>query len=368
MGGSTRKDGPSAGGAIALALASLLSGAKIRRDVAMTGEIDTQGRITGVGGVDVKLETAFTAGCKTMIIPHENLTGEGGLARLPDALRDELHILKYEQWRYPHDRFDHARHVLQVVAVDHVVQAAEVAFVDDGELAAVESRFVAHAEEVAHALAREARRPLRVLPVIQLKASDEAGWPVAGSPFWRVVDGCTLLTTPDVREALRAEHPDLPDRVRFAELRKGANVLSPILQELATSVARDPVAPVRLALVAPFFFLKLDGILDRVRGSNGSLGDLTFFANNYTVQDVKVKHCKSLLNRTSCHLSRLEPAMLEACPFLGRRDGVWVIDLSVIPEKYRLDVRRAEIILNRCLSRWLEVVEPSGEGKTAGAS
>ena len=46
LGGSTKKDGPSAGGSIALALASLLSGRKIRKDVAMTGEIDTKGRIT----------------------------------------------------------------------------------------------------------------------------------------------------------------------------------------------------------------------------------------------------------------------------------------------------------------------------------
>lgn len=64
MGGSTRKDGPSAGGAIALALASAFSGRTIRRDVAMTGEIDTQGRITGAGGLHLKLETSFDAGCR----------------------------------------------------------------------------------------------------------------------------------------------------------------------------------------------------------------------------------------------------------------------------------------------------------------
>ena len=75
MGGSTKKDGPSAGAAIALALASLFGGRKIRRDAAITGEIDTQGRVTAVGGIGVKLETAYAAGCKTLIIPRENLTG-----------------------------------------------------------------------------------------------------------------------------------------------------------------------------------------------------------------------------------------------------------------------------------------------------
>jgi ATP-dependent Lon protease len=79
LGGSTRKDGPSAGAAIALALASLLANTTLRRDVAATGEIDTQGRITGVGGLDAKTETALNAGCKTLIVSRENLSGPGGI-------------------------------------------------------------------------------------------------------------------------------------------------------------------------------------------------------------------------------------------------------------------------------------------------
>ncbi len=93
MGGSTKKDGPSAGTAIALALASLFGKRKIRRDVAATGEVDTQGRVTGIGGMGVKLETAYAAGCKTLIFPRENLTGSEGIDRLPDALKHELQIL-----------------------------------------------------------------------------------------------------------------------------------------------------------------------------------------------------------------------------------------------------------------------------------
>jgi ATP-dependent Lon protease len=131
MGGSTRKDGPSAGVAIALALASLLGNRAIRRDVAVTGEIDTQGRVTGVGGVDVKLETAVNAGCRTLIVPVDNLEGPGGVARLPDAVRSELQVLSFDEWKTGAWEFDPARHAIQVVAVDHIEQAFEVAAVDE---------------------------------------------------------------------------------------------------------------------------------------------------------------------------------------------------------------------------------------------
>ena len=158
MGGSTRKDGPSAGGAIALALASLLSGRKIRRDVAMTGEIDTKGRITVVGGLSLKIETAFNAGCRTVIIPRENLFGEGGIERLPEALKEELQVLTYEEWLGEHPPFDTSRQILEVVAVDNIVQAARVAFIDDAELDALEVCFESHAREVARMLGQESSR------------------------------------------------------------------------------------------------------------------------------------------------------------------------------------------------------------------
>lgn len=129
MGAATKKDGPSSGGAIALALASLFSGRKIRRDVAMTGEIDTQGRILGIGGLAVKLETAYAAGCKTIIIPKENLQGREGVEGLPEDFKQELQILSFDDWDTRPEPLDAARHALQVIAVDHIVQAAAVAFV-----------------------------------------------------------------------------------------------------------------------------------------------------------------------------------------------------------------------------------------------
>lgn len=71
--GSTPKDGPSAGGALTLALYSLLTHRKIKNDVAMTGEVNLQGNITAIGGLEAKLEGAKKAGCKTVLIPQENI-------------------------------------------------------------------------------------------------------------------------------------------------------------------------------------------------------------------------------------------------------------------------------------------------------
>ncbi|MBF0527223.1 MAG: hypothetical protein HQK56_19250, partial [Deltaproteobacteria bacterium] len=62
-------------------------------------------------------------------------------------------------------------------------------------------------------------------------------------------------------------------------------------------------------------------------------------------------------NRVYSHLSNLTPAQLDACPFLARKDGVYVTNISFIPEKYRLDLQQAERILNDCLKKWLAIVE-----------
>jgi ATP-dependent Lon protease len=110
-----------------------------------------------------------------------------------------------------------------------------------------------------------------------------------------------------------------------------------------------------ISVIAPYFFLRHEGIIAEVPDS--SLDGLRIFANNYTVQGVKIKACKPALNRVYRHLSRQTSSRLETCPFLTRRHGIYVVDLSFIPEKYRLDVKRAENILNQCLIEWLITVE-----------
>ena len=70
--GATPKDGPSAGIAIFNSLVSSLTSNKIRKDVAMTGEITLRGRVLPIGGLKEKIYAAIRAGIKTVIIPEDN--------------------------------------------------------------------------------------------------------------------------------------------------------------------------------------------------------------------------------------------------------------------------------------------------------
>ena len=70
--GSTPKDGPSAGTAITVVLYSLLTKQAIKHDIAITGEICLQGKVTAIGGLDLKILGGIRAGVKTFIYPKEN--------------------------------------------------------------------------------------------------------------------------------------------------------------------------------------------------------------------------------------------------------------------------------------------------------
>ncbi len=69
----TKKDGPSAGTAMTLAIYSVLTGKKIKNNIAMTGEIDLYKNVKAIGGVYAKLTGAKAAGVKLALIPKENL-------------------------------------------------------------------------------------------------------------------------------------------------------------------------------------------------------------------------------------------------------------------------------------------------------
>ena len=70
--GAVPKDGPSAGTAITLSILSLLLNKKVKRDVGITGEINLQGNITAIGGLELKVIGGIKGGIKTFIFPEEN--------------------------------------------------------------------------------------------------------------------------------------------------------------------------------------------------------------------------------------------------------------------------------------------------------
>ena len=70
--GATPKDGPSAGIAIFNSLVSSLTSNKVKRDVAMTGEITLRGRVLPIGGLKEKIYAAVRAGIKKVLIPFDN--------------------------------------------------------------------------------------------------------------------------------------------------------------------------------------------------------------------------------------------------------------------------------------------------------
>lgn len=88
--GATPKDGPSAGAAMVTAIVSALTGINVRRDVAMTGEVNLRGYVTAIGGLKEKLLAALRGGTTKVLIPTEN---EKDLADIPEKVLKSLEIV-----------------------------------------------------------------------------------------------------------------------------------------------------------------------------------------------------------------------------------------------------------------------------------
>ena len=85
--GAIPKDGPSAGIAVTLAIASTLSNRPVRHDIAMTGEVTLRGKVLEIGGVKEKVLAAHRAGIRDVILPRGN---ERDLRDVPDDVRESI--------------------------------------------------------------------------------------------------------------------------------------------------------------------------------------------------------------------------------------------------------------------------------------
>jgi ATP-dependent Lon protease len=91
--GAIPKDGPSAGVAMFIALASLFTNRPVRPDVGMTGEISLRGLVLPVGGIKEKMLAAQRAGLRTVMLPARNMRD---LRDLPASTRAAMEFVPLE--------------------------------------------------------------------------------------------------------------------------------------------------------------------------------------------------------------------------------------------------------------------------------
>ncbi len=92
--GATPKDGPSAGVAMTMAIASLFTGRPVNGAVGMTGEVTLRGRVLPIGGVKMKVLAAHRAGLTTVILPKRN---ERDLEDVPSDVRGRMRFVLVER-------------------------------------------------------------------------------------------------------------------------------------------------------------------------------------------------------------------------------------------------------------------------------
>lgn len=91
--GAVPKDGPSAGTALAVSLISLAMNVPVKRDVALTGEINLKGEVLPIGGLREKITAAISAGIKKVVVPVKN---RKDITELPDYIKNEIEIVEVE--------------------------------------------------------------------------------------------------------------------------------------------------------------------------------------------------------------------------------------------------------------------------------
>ena len=93
--GAVPKDGPSAGITITTAMVSALTGAPVRQDIAMTGEVTLRGRVLAIGGLREKTMAALRNGMKTVLIPADNV---GDLEEIDQTSVRPFTLYRWSMW------------------------------------------------------------------------------------------------------------------------------------------------------------------------------------------------------------------------------------------------------------------------------
>ena len=115
--GATPKDGPSAGITLTTALVSALLKKRVRRDLAMTGEITLRGRVLPIGGLKEKIMAAHRGNIKTVLIPKDN---EKDLKEIPARIQKAINIIPME-------------HMDEVLEKAIILEEGETLFQEPGE-------------------------------------------------------------------------------------------------------------------------------------------------------------------------------------------------------------------------------------------
>ncbi len=150
--GATPKDGPSAGVTMATAMASLLTGRPVRRDLAMTGEITLRGRVLPIGGLKSKLLAAHLAGVKTVLIPKRN---ERDLIDVPEEVRSQLRLIPVE--------------TMDQVLAEALIDAPRPAAVIKAERAARQKQVTKRPARTARRSRREPEVPVPTTPELPVE-------------------------------------------------------------------------------------------------------------------------------------------------------------------------------------------------------
>lgn len=94
--GAVPKDGPSAGVTITTAIVSAFTKRKVKRTIAMTGEVTLRGRVLRIGGLKEKSIAARRAGSKTVFIPNDN---ERDLEKIPESVKKDIKFVPVKDVR-----------------------------------------------------------------------------------------------------------------------------------------------------------------------------------------------------------------------------------------------------------------------------